>query len=35
MGYVVQPPKSSKYAQILENLIISKETANNRIFIMI
>jgi hypothetical protein len=30
----VQLPKSAKYAQILKNSVASKETANDRIFLM-
>jgi hypothetical protein len=33
-GYVVQPPKHAKYAQILKNTVAFKETANERIFLM-
>ncbi len=33
-GYVVQLPKSSKYAQILKNSVAVKETANDRLFVM-
>jgi hypothetical protein len=33
-GYVVQIPKSAKYAQILRNSVAFKETANERIFLM-
>jgi ABC-type uncharacterized transport system auxiliary subunit len=33
-GYVVQLPKSSKYAQILKNSVAMKETANDRLFVM-
>jgi hypothetical protein len=33
-GYVVQIPKSSKYAQILKNSVATKETANDRMFLM-
>jgi hypothetical protein len=33
-GYVVQLPKSAKYAQILKNSVAFKETANDRIFLM-
>jgi hypothetical protein len=33
-GYVVQLPKSAKYAQILKNSVATKETANDRIFLM-
>jgi hypothetical protein len=32
--YVVQLPKSAKYAQILKNSVAFKETANERIFLM-
>ena len=34
LGYVVQLPKSAKYAQILKNSVAFKETANERIFLM-
>lgn len=33
-GYVVQLPKSAKYAQILKNSVAFKETVNERIFLM-
>ena len=33
-GYVVELPKSAKYAQILKNSVAFKETANERIFLM-
>ena len=33
-GYVVKLPKNAKYAQILKNSIATKETANDRIFLM-
>jgi hypothetical protein len=33
-GYVVQLLKNAKYAQILENSVAFKETANERIFLM-
>jgi hypothetical protein len=33
-GYVVQLPKSAKYAQILKNSVAFKETANDRLFVM-
>ena len=33
-GYVVLLPKHAKYAQILKNSVASKETANERIFLM-
>jgi hypothetical protein len=33
-GYVVQLPKSSKYAQTLKNSVATKETADDRIFLM-
>ncbi len=33
-GYVVQLPKSAKYAQVLKNSVAFKETANDRIFLM-
>ncbi len=33
-GYVVQLPKSAKYAQILKNSVAFKEIANERIFLM-
>jgi hypothetical protein len=32
--YMVQLPKSAKYAQILKNSVAFKETANERIFLM-
>ena len=34
MGYVVDLPKSAKYALILKNSVALKETANERIFLM-
>lgn len=34
MGYVVQLPKSAKYAHVLKNSVAFKETANERIFLM-
>ena len=34
MGYVVTLSKSAKYAQILKNSVASRETANDRIFLM-
>ena len=34
LGYVVDLPKSAKYAQILKNSVAFKETANERIFLM-
>ena len=34
MGYVVDLPKSAKYAQILKNSVAFKETTNERIFLM-
>ena len=34
-GYLVQLPKSAKYAQILKNSVAHKEIANERIFLMI
>ena len=34
MGYVVQLPKSAKYAQVLKNSMAFKETANERLFLM-
>jgi hypothetical protein len=34
LGYVVDLPKSVKYAQILKNSVAFKETANERIFLM-
>ena len=34
LGYVVQLPKSAKYALILKNSVAFKETANERIFLM-
>ena len=33
-GYMVQLPKSAKYAQVLKNSVAFKETANERIFMM-
>jgi hypothetical protein len=33
-GYMVQLPKSAKYAQILKNSVAFKKTANERIFLM-
>jgi hypothetical protein len=33
-GYMVQLPKHAKYAQILKNSVAYKETANERIFLM-
>jgi hypothetical protein len=33
-GYVVNLPKNAKYAQILKNSIATKETTNERIFLM-
>jgi hypothetical protein len=33
-GYVVQLPKSAKYAQVLKNSVAFKETATERIFLM-
>jgi hypothetical protein len=33
-GYLVQLPKSAKYAQVLKNSVAYKETANERIFLM-
>ena len=33
-GYIVQLPKTAKYAQILKNSVAFKETANKRIFLM-
>jgi hypothetical protein len=33
-GYIVQLPKSAKYAQILKNSVANKETVNDRIFLM-
>jgi DNA integrity scanning protein DisA with diadenylate cyclase activity len=33
-GYVVQLPKSAKYAQILKNSVAFKEAANERLFLM-
>jgi hypothetical protein len=33
-GYVVQLPKSAKYAQVLKNSVAFKETANERVFLM-
>ncbi|MDI9416225.1 MAG: hypothetical protein QM438_00530 [Euryarchaeota archaeon] len=34
MGYVVQLPKSAKYALVLKNSVAFKETANERLFLM-
>jgi hypothetical protein len=34
LGYVVQHPKSAKYAQILKNSVAFKEAANERLFLM-
>jgi len=34
LGYVVQLPKSAKYAQVLKNSVAFKETANERLFLM-
>ena len=34
LGYVVQLPKSAKYALILKNSVAFKEMANERIFLM-
>ena len=34
LGYVVDLPKSAKYAQILKNSVAFKETTNERIFLM-
>jgi len=34
LGYVVDLPKSAKYAQILKNSVAFRETANERIFLM-
>ena len=34
MGYVVQLPKSAKYAHVLKNSVAFKETANERLFLM-
>ena len=34
LGYVVDLPKSAKYALILKNSVAFKETANERIFLM-
>ncbi|MGD9817256.1 MAG: hypothetical protein AB7V04_01005 [Desulfomonilaceae bacterium] len=34
MGYVVQLPKSAKYALVLKNSVAFKETANKRLFLM-
>ena len=31
---MVELPKSAKYAQILKNSVVFKETANERIFLM-
>ncbi|MDD1761334.1 MAG: hypothetical protein LUQ59_03795 [Methanothrix sp.] len=33
-GYVVQLPKSAKYAQVLKNSVAFKEIANERLFLM-
>jgi len=33
-GYIVQLPKSARYAQILKNSVAFKETANERLFVM-
>jgi hypothetical protein len=33
-GYMVKLPKSAKYAQILKNSVATKETANERVFLM-
>jgi len=33
-GYLVQLPKSAKYAQVLKNSVAFKEAANERIFLM-
>ena len=33
-GYMVQLPKSAKYAQVLKNAAAFKETANERLFLM-
>ena len=33
-GYVVQLPKSAKYAQVLKNSVTFKETATERLFLM-
>ena len=33
-GYVVQLPKSAKYAQVLKNSVAFRETANERLFLM-
>lgn len=33
-GYVVQLPKNVKYAQILKNSVATKETVNERIFLI-
>jgi hypothetical protein len=33
-GYVVKLPKNAKYAQILKNSVATKETINERIFLM-
>lgn len=33
-GYVVQLPKSAKYARVLKNSVAFKETANERLFVM-
>ena len=34
LGYVVQLPKSAKYAPVLKNSVAFKETANERLFLM-
>jgi hypothetical protein len=33
-GYMVQLPKSAKYAQVLKNSVAFKETTNERVFLM-
>jgi len=33
-GYVVELPKSAKYAQILKNSVAFRETANEKVFLM-
>ena len=33
-GYMVQLPKSAKYAQVLKNSVAFRETANERLFLM-
>jgi hypothetical protein len=33
-GYVVQLPKSARYAQVLKNSVAFKETVNERLFLM-